>query len=184
MGNFTASTVGKEQLILLPFEEDTYKLHTDSSITLEMRTGLHCAVISGYAEFTAMDFGQPWEQFDSNQSMFFLDGISEDEDLTKQEVKLVVGPDWRDLVQVSADVSRAGIVSSDSDEVDRSYWVVRDCTWRAAVINGLEKIELTIQLETKGDLNGWTNLGYQVVATGNLARMPTPDEISAILPPP
>ena len=182
MGHYTASIVGKEQLILLPFEEHRYNLHTDSSVLVEMRTGRHSVVVSGYAEFTSMDGTSPREMYVSNTASFHIHDAADDNDLFEHTIKLIVGPEWRDLVQVSADVSRAGISSHESDEVDRSHWVVRNCSWQAVFINGRERIQLTINLETRGELNGWTNLGYQVVATGNLMRMPSPDEISADIP--
>ena len=92
-----------------------------------------------------------------------------------------MGPFWIDLVQVSASVSPGGIISLDTDEVDHSRWVVAECTWEVADFAEGEKIRLKVKIQTQGAENGWHNLAYQVVATGTLKRMPTPEEISADL---
>jgi hypothetical protein len=97
------------------------------------------------------------------------------------DVQFLVGLLWNDVVQVSASVSIASILSHDSDDVDHSRWVVAECTWEVAKLTPGEKIRLKVKLQTQGDGNGWLNLAYQVVATGTLANMPHVDEISADL---
>ena len=101
--------MGKEQLILLPVESKAYNLKTDPSTPVTINTGPHAIVASGY-----QDIG------------FWLFDV-DDEDVHTSDAHMVVGPLWRDLVQVSASVSIAGITSGDSDEVDKSRWVVHEC---------------------------------------------------------
>jgi hypothetical protein len=80
-------------------------------------------------------------------------------------------------------VSMGGIASRDSDEVDHSLWAVAECTWDE-VPAGSEpgkRIRLKVKLQVQGFGNGWVTLAYQVVATGNLMRLPKPSEISGNL---
>jgi hypothetical protein len=164
--------LGKEQLILLPVDQKSFQLTTDPSVQVVMDTGRQAIVVSGYAGIFVANSTEPG---------FFLSPNVDDDDVLDNEVHFLVGPDWIDLVQVSASVSPAGIISLDTDEVDHSRWVVAECTWEVANIPGGERIRLKVKIQTQGDGNGWHNLAYQVVATGTLARMPTPQEISADL---
>jgi hypothetical protein len=88
---------------------------------------------------------------------------------------------WRSVSQVSASVALAGILSLDSDDVDESQWTVSECTWNIVDTPEGKRIRLHIKIQAQGQENGFVNFAYQVVATGNLRRMPTLDEISAEL---
>ena len=173
-----AETVGQEQLILLPIEQKIFDLHTESSIDVSVNTGRDAIVLSGYGVVkasnasTAVVKGPPFG--------FGLD-VESDDIFSKHDFDILVGPRWRDVVQVSASVSMAGIFSDDSDEVDRSLWNIEGCTWNEASASGAKRINLCVNLNTMGDGNGWINFAYHLVATGNLMRMPTPDELSADL---
>jgi hypothetical protein len=177
MATFDA-TIGKEQLILLPVDQKTFTLTTDPSVTVQMNAGGHAVVVSGYARVTS---GGTSETQLMGGGGFFLKDVDDDETFFDHDVSFIVGPAWRDIVQVSASVSPAAIMSHDPDEVDRSWWEVVDCAWEAVEVPDGKKIRLTINIRTRGDGNGWVNFAYQVVATGWLRRMPTPDEISADL---
>ena len=164
--------LGKEQLILLPVDQKTFQLSTDGSVEVLLHTGRNAIVVSGYVGIFVANSSEPG---------FYLSPNVDDDDVVDNKVQFLVGPFWNDLVQVSASVSLAGIISWDSDEVDHSRWVVGGCTWEVADFPEGEKIRLKVKIQTQGAENGWHNLAFQVVATGTLARMPTPDEISADL---
>jgi hypothetical protein len=172
MSVLEGKTLGKEQLILLPVEQQAFTLTTDPSVQVVMHTGRQAIVVSGYAGIFRANSSEPG---------FFVSPYVDDDDVVHHEVHFLVGPFWIDLVQVSASVSPGGIASLDSDEVDHSRWVVAECTWEVATFPEGEKIRLKVKIQTQGAANGWLNLAYQVVATGTLTRMPTPDEISADL---
>jgi hypothetical protein len=172
MSVLDGKTLGKEQLILLPVEQQSFTLTTDPSFQVEMQTGRHAVVVSGYAGIFVAGSSEP---------SFTLAPSVDDDDIMEDEVHFLVGPFWIDLVQVSASVSPGGIISRDTDEVDHSRWVVAECTWEVANFAEGEKIRLKVKIQTQGAENGWHNLSYQVVATGTLQRMPTPEEISADL---
>ena len=174
---FTAKTLGKEQLILLPIDQHTFGLRTQPpQPPVTFSTGRHGIVVSGYAGIQA----QP-----SSSVGVFLSGNADDDDVFHDEVNFLVGPSWIKVVQVSASVSPAGIYSLDSDEVDHSRWIVDQCTWAPAKFPGPvtgqqeERIRLNVKLHWQGGRNGWHDLAYQVVATGTLTNLPTVAELSA-----
>jgi hypothetical protein len=158
-------TVGKEQLILLPVEQMSFTLTTDPGVQVVMQTGRNAIVVSGYVE-----------------TGFFISPTADDDDIFEFELHFLVGPFWTDIVQVSASVSLAGISSMESDEVDHSRWEIQECNWEVADLppDG-EKIRLKVKFKVQGAFNGLGQMAYQVVSTGTLSRMPTPDEISANL---
>jgi hypothetical protein len=164
--------LGQEQLILLPVDQKSFTLTTDPTAQVTMQTGRHAIVVSGYAGIFVGTSTEPG---------FFLSSSVDDDDIHDDEVHFLVGPEWIDVVQVSASVSPAGILSLDTDTVDHSRWVIAECVWEPATTPGGERIRLKVKIQTQGAENGWQNLAYQVVATGTLTRMPTPKEISADL---
>lgn len=166
-----AITQGKEQLILLPSENQVIPLTSDPPGSVQLQTGGHAIVLSGYA---ILEFeGQP------QSGGVFVSPGADDEEVHAWTVEVVVGPEWRDVRQVSAIVTPAGISSTDSDEVDHSKWVVRSVTWDTVGDPAGERIRLTFATEIQGAGNGWVNFAYQLTATGWLRRPPTPDEVSA-----
>ena len=173
MATFKAKTMGKEQLILLPTDSHVYNL----SPQVKLNTGLHSIVASGYAGI--YDGGTSKTALTSGYGFMLVD--VDDDDVWSHDVEFFVGPLWRRVSQVSASVSPAGIYSADSDEVDHSRWVLKGCTWDVIDVSGGKKIQLNVQIDTMGDRNGWVNYAYQVIATGDLRRLPEPDEISADL---
>ena len=170
MANRTATTQGKEQLILLPTHNQSFTLTADPPGSVVLLTGSHAVVVSGYAIYE-WD-GQP-------QPGGLVNLLGDDDDIEKTKVEVIVGPLWRDVRQVSALLTGAGIVSGDSDEVDHSCWVVRSLTWDVVQEPGGERIRLKFRVEVQGIENGFVNFGYQFTATGSLARLPTIEEISA-----
>ena len=174
---FEAKVRGKEQLILLPLEPRTYTLTTDDSMSIEMNTGLHFVVFSGIAGI--FKGGSQGQEFLTPRDGFKHRSSIDDDDEWQHDVTFLVGPLWRDLVQVSAGVSPGGIVSLDSDDVDHSAWQLNDCSWKPVDVDGSERIQLTLRITTQGAENGWINFTYQVAATGSLMRLPAPADISA-----
>lgn len=159
-----ASISGKEQLILLPIQPTTFTL-TPSQGPGTLDTGMHAIVTAGRA---GIDSG----------AGFVLDDVN-DAEVVGQDVSIVVGPLWRDLVQFSASVTPGGIKSDAPDEVNHSRWQITDCRAERIDIQGGEKIRLRVGLHTQGEGNGWISLAYQVYATGTLARWPKLSELSA-----
>lgn len=176
MANLEAVVRGNEQLILLPIQAHTYTLPTDDSVVVELNPGMLSAVMSGYAGITGGGDDRSAILADGDG---FLLRVSDDEQVFDDTVTWLVGPVWRDLVQFSANVSPAGIISLDSDEVDHSSWELAETKARAVSADGGERIELSMRIKTQGEGNGWLNFAYQVVATGSLRRMPTADQLSA-----
>jgi len=111
-------TLGKEQLILLPVEQQAFQLtaEPDGTGITSFQTGRHAIVVSGYAGI------------EGTGPAFLAPSLADDDVLYNWDVEFLVGPFWLDIVQVSASVSFGGIASLISDEVDRSYWVVNECT--------------------------------------------------------
>ena len=109
----------------------------------------------------------------------FLSYGTDDEEVIHDEVAFTLGPPWENLSQVSASVSLSSVISDDTDVVDHSRWVVGHCRWKPVPTPDGERIHVKVNIQTQGAGNGWTNLAYQVVATGTLKRMPTPEEVSA-----
>lgn len=171
-----AVTQGKEHLILLPSEDRTLPL-PDVPPGVVARTGAHAVVISGHAIF--VHEGQP----EPGGLALALDGpfsfVSDDDTVHTTVVELVVGPEWRNVFQVSPIVSPAGVQSWDSDEVDHSLWVVRSCAWDTKQTLAGERIRLEFEIEVQGAGNGFVNFAYQLVATGDLWDMPSIDDLSA-----
>lgn len=172
-----AVTQGTEHLILLPSEDWAPTLpNTPPKETF--RTGANAVVVSGFAIATRdgtpepegiplhPDFPAPWGP-----------GTT-DEVVHPMTWQIVVGPEWRNVFQVSPSVSLAGVISWDSDEVDISRWVVRTCSWDTKQTLAGERIRLTIDVEIQGAENGIVNLAYQLVATGDLWSLPDFDRIS------
>lgn len=166
-----AITQGKEQLILLPAQNQVIPLTADPPGSVQLVTGGHVAVISGYAIFEMNGQAEP--------DGLFLGPNEDDDNIGKWTVEVVVGPLWRDVRQVSAIVTPSGIVSLDSDEVDHSRWVVRSLVWDTVGRAGGERIQLVFKTEIQGASNGFVNFAYQLTATGWLARQPTVEEVSA-----
>jgi hypothetical protein len=163
--------MGKEQLILLPITPQVFELTTEPPGQVQLQSGLHAVVVSGYAGMkdpVSGEFG-----------VIYLD--VDDEEIQNLDVEFLIGPVWRDVSQVSASVAWAGIQSLDSDDVDESQWTISGCTWDIVEVADGKRIRLHVPMQFQGDENGWINVAYQVVATGDLKRMPTVDEISADL---
>lgn len=162
----TQSAISEEQLILLPITPQTFTLTTDPAGLVELFSGAHAIVVSGYINIGS---GGVWN------------ADPDDDNVNVVEIKQTVGPVWRKISQVSAIVTPAGLASLDADEVDHSRWVVRRRTWDEKAVQGGMQIELKISLEFQGFGNAWINLAYQVIATGDLIRMPKPNEVSSKL---
>jgi hypothetical protein len=161
--------VGKEQLILLPVTPEIFTLTTDPPGQVQLQSGIHAVVASG---LIAVNDGPGIEP------VWTI--VEDDSVIIDWEVQTAVGPTWRSVNQVSAMVSMGGIISSDSDEVDESRWVITECTWDEvpADTEPGKRIRLKAKLQVQGMSNGWVTLAYQVIATGNLMRLPRPSEIS------
>jgi hypothetical protein len=172
MSTLKGQIVGKEMLIMLPVTPEIFTLTTDPPGEVQLQSGIHAVVASGLIGVN-----------DKGSGLEPLLTITDDDDVATWELHAEVGPFWRSISQVSAMVSMGGIASRDSDEVDHSLWAVAECTWDE-VPAGSEpgkRIRLKVKLQVQGFGNGWVTLAYQVVATGNLMRLPKPSEISGNL---
>ena len=168
-----------EQLILLPINPRTFLLpssqpqHQPGPIGLD--TGIHCVVISGFAEIYK---GSSPSIHIIQTGSALAQGIGDDF-VETDSVEFALGPRWRSINQVTASVSSSSVISRDSDDVDHSMWDTTEVKWTEVESGNGKKIQLSFDILTQGDANGWDNFSYQVVATGNLMRLPTPAEISA-----
>jgi hypothetical protein len=181
MAVFTGKPLGKEQLIMLPFDPEAsvgYPLwprpdHPGEQVALV--PGRHAVVVSGNA-------GIFLNETSSRPGVFV--STEDDRIIYRNVVLIVCGPVWERLVQVSASVAMGGIIDQDADEVDHTRWIVDKYTWEPAPIapndpgNHNKRIRLRVNIQSQGNSTGWYNLTYQVVATGDLYHPPTADELS------
>jgi hypothetical protein len=185
MAVFKTDTLGDEQLIMLPVnpaEPVGYRLeprpsHPDEIVGL--LPGRHAIVVSGYAGLSPLSGNPP-----HTPGPICIAPPSTDDEIHRFDVRILVGPVWERLVQVSASASFASIISRDSDEVDHSQWILDGCTWEPARIapndpgNTNKRILLKVPCRVQGVSNCLYNFGYQVVATGDLYHLPTATEVS------
>jgi len=174
-----AVTQGKEHLILLPSADWSPTLpNTPSSVTF--RTGANAVAISGYAIGTVDEVPQP------EGLALPLDppgAVSTQDDVVHTwTFQITVGPEWRNVFQASPSVSLGGVISWDSDDVDHSRWVVRNCSWDTVQTLSGERIRLTFSVEVQGAGNGFINFAYQLLATGDLWGLPDFDALSTDFP--
>jgi hypothetical protein len=94
----TTKTLGDEQLIMLPFD---HAQATPGEI-VGLLPGRHAVVVSGYAGILVPTAHNP----DTPQRICIAPPSSDDE-IHHFDVRIVVGPVWERLVQVSASVSRS-----------------------------------------------------------------------------
>ena len=184
MITFNGALDGREQMILLPIEQATFPLHTDGSGNqVFLNSGQHCIVAGGKINVQGGDTVET----DQHDAIFitprgFLLDDADDDNVVLHKLKFRVGPVWRSVVQVSVAVAPVGILSEDADDVDHSRWVIRKNTWKLQSEPEGKRIEVTADLETQGNRNGWVSVSYKVFATGTLAKMPRPEDVSHIEP--
>jgi hypothetical protein len=183
MAVYKTQTLGDEQLIMLPFDPEArvgYRLAERPSHpgeTIGLFPGRHAIVVSGYAGLSPLP-GRP------TPSPRCIAYPSSDDEIHHYDLRILVGPVWETLVQVSASVWIASIISLDSDEVDHSRWTLEGCTWEPARVapndpgNTNKRILLKVPCRLQGVANCLYNWGYQVIATGDLYHLPTATEVS------
>ena len=134
-------------------------------------SGVHCLVVSGYANFlftVSNNVGGPTPSDDAPKG-----DPDDDSRWLAYDVRMVVGPRWRGVRDVSPSVHLAGWSFANSDEVDDSGFHIDTCTWDTVGMpepdTELERIRLLVKLRVRGGTDfGVTKLGYQLVANGVL----------------
>jgi len=176
--------LGKEQLIMLPFDPEAsvgyllYPRPDHPGEQVGLFPGRHAVVVSGNAALFVSE---------TSTSPGVYVSTEDDRIIFREVVLIVCGPVWERLVQVSASVAMGGIVNRDADDVDHTRWIVDKYTWEPARVapndpgNTNKRIRLRVNVQNQGDGTGWFNLTYQVVATGDLYHLPTADELSVTL---
>jgi hypothetical protein len=120
-------------------------------------------VVSGYASFEPGVTPQSAIQGDPDDDIAMVD----------HTIHMVVGPQWKNVRDVSPIVARAGFGHTESDEADATGYVIDSCTWQTvaspAPNTHLERIRLVVKLRLRGGGASWlTRLAYHLTATGTL----------------
>jgi len=99
-----------------------------------------------------------------------LKGFPLDEYSTVYDVRLLVGPYWRDVQAVVPTVTIDGFWNSNSDEDDEQQWRIYDLHWDTVGEFGPSNDELRIRLTFKvlvqGEYSRVMRIGYHVFARG------------------
>ena len=99
-----------------------------------------------------------------------LQGFSLDEYSATYEVRLLVGPYWRDVQAVVPVVTIDGFWNSNADEDDEQRWEIHDLTWDTVGEFGPSNDELRIRLKftvtVQGEYSKVIRLGYHLTARG------------------
>ncbi len=99
-----------------------------------------------------------------------LVGNSDDAKINTYDMRLLVGPYWRNVESCVPKVTIDGFYSSNPDEDDFMRWRVRDLTWTTQGEFGPSQDELRIRLDFKVDVQGEEaqviQLGYYLLASG------------------
>jgi len=99
-----------------------------------------------------------------------LKGNDDDAVTNSYDVRLLVGPFWRNVEMVVPKVTIDGFFSANPDEDDYMRWKVRNLTWDTVGEFGPSQDELRIRLrftvEVQGEHAHVTQLGYYLLASG------------------
>src|SRR5262249_15239662 len=159
--------IGKEQMILIPLPSSPVVQLASKPLNV----GSDAVVLSGYVGVHR----------DEGATEGIYNNADDDDALVETDVVFLVGPVWRQVIQVSSVVSLAGVESDDADEVDHSLWRIGECIPKGIdVLPNGKRIELTVKTGIKGYGNAWRTLAYHVVATGLLLQRPSPGDLSLL----
>jgi hypothetical protein len=126
---------------------------------------IKCYVISGFADFTTHD-----TERDKSPIGFTLpDGSARGDRIwVTNQIHLVIGPDFNEVVDVSPTAAIAGYAFFNSDETDSTGIELEECRWDTVPVDGnasLERIRLKIKLRMCGGLQSTvTKISYHLVA--------------------
>lgn|GEM_PF-1891133 len=99
-----------------------------------------------------------------------LRGNEDDDEENEFDVRILVGPFWKDVQSVVPKVTIDGFVSFNPDEDDALKWEIRELEWDTIGELGASNDELRIRLKfrviVRGEHSWITRLGYHVMARG------------------
>lgn len=99
-----------------------------------------------------------------------LEGNEHDHTVESYNVRMLVGPFWRDVQSVVPKVTIDGFDSTSPDEDDFMQWEVQNLTWDTIGEFGPNQNELRIRLKFRVDVQGEhaqvIRLGYFLMASG------------------
>lgn len=99
-----------------------------------------------------------------------LQGFPLDEFSSEYEVRLLVGPFWKDVQAVVPSVTIDGFWNANADEDDEQQWRIHSLTWDTVNEFGPSSDELRIRLKFKvrvqGEYSRVMRIGYYVFARG------------------
>lgn len=99
-----------------------------------------------------------------------LQGNPDDGQDNEYEVRLLVGPFWRDVQAVVPKVTIDGFRNTNADEDDQQKWEIKDLSWDTVGELGPANDELRIRLRAnvlvRGQASQVIRLGYYLLARG------------------
>jgi hypothetical protein len=100
----------------------------------------------------------------------YIQGNPNEGEDNEYDVRLEVGPFWRDVQAVVPKVTIDGFRNTNSDEDDQQKWEIKDLTWDTIGELGASNDELRIRLKMKvlvrGEVSQIIRLGYYLLARG------------------
>ena len=145
------------------------KIVEASSISQELHlhfqiSGVDFLVISGYAFFL-------WQTGDNPLPSQIQGDPDNDHKSVEYEARMLIGPDWEAIRDVSAVVSRAGYFHFSPDSADAGGYDITLCDWKGVDSSSAsyERVELRVSLSLAGGVDSYINsLAYQAVVEGKL----------------
>jgi hypothetical protein len=96
----------------------------------------------------------------------------DDEDVTRFDCQLLVGPEWEEIYQCSSHVSIAVYKNFNSDQDDWQGWIILSDyykAWEKVQQGSIKRIRLNFTLGQYGQNTHLTEVTYHAIATGELA---------------
>jgi hypothetical protein len=123
---------------------------------IDVQVGPHYVVMSGYAEISP----DPWG------TVHDLPG-SDPYDNKEWDTELIIGPVWRDVLQVSPMVAPGKFFDADNDEDDEQGWNLDSgCLWDEVEESGKKRIRLKFKMKQEGETSQFVGIVYHAAATG------------------
>jgi len=141
-----------EQRLVMPTAAQTFQIPINKTI----HVGRDCVVMSGYAHATSLPeiYALPVDD-------------TLDHDSRRWGVHLIIGPVWRDVLQVSPMIAPAKHYNFDADEDDvQGFFLDTGCNWDEVEVNGKKRIRLKFEMEQWGEDSRFVGVIYHAVATG------------------
>ena len=130
-------------------------------VTNNIQVGAHYVIMSGYAEIT------PFPAAAIND--ISMQGQYEER---LWEANVVIGPVWREIMQVSPVVAPGNFFDYDNDDNDSQGWQLdTGCSWEEVEVGGKKRIRLKFAMKQQGETSRFMGVVYHVSATGYVTDM-------------